>query len=134
MSTHYVGDNPDRVVLGKWNGDDSGYIGDARRHGGIYYDTSAEVWDNIGHGLSKTEGNDLGWEVNESFLRRQMERGIERIDYVVEGTKFASVEDVLRYDPESFSAREIRFITENASSYGYERIGDSWVRVKGGQP
>jgi hypothetical protein len=134
MSTHYVGDNPDRVVLGKWNGDDSGYIGDARRHGGIYYDTSTEVWDNIGHGLSKTEGNDLGWEVNESFLRRQMERGIERIDYVVEGTKFTSVEDVLRYDPESFSAREIRFMTENASSYGYERIGDSWVRVKGGRP
>ena len=134
MSTHYVGDNADRVVLGKWNGDENGYIGDARGRGGIYYDTSTEVWDNVGHGLSKAEANHLGWEVNENFLRSQMERGVDRIDYVVEGTEFTSVEDVLENDARSFSAKEIKFLIENASSYGYTRIGDSWVRVKGGQP
>jgi uncharacterized protein YukE len=134
MSTHYVGDNPDRVVLGKWAGDESGYIGEARGRGGIYYDTSSEVWNNIGHGLSKTDANDLGWEVNEHFLRTQMENGIGRIDYVVEGTNFSSVEDVLLRDPDSFSAKEIRYLTENASSYGYERVGNSWIRVKGSGP
>ena len=133
MSTHYVGDNPDRVVLGKWGGDESGYIGEARGRGGIYYDTSSEVWDNIGHGLSGQAANDLGWEVNESFLRTQMERGVERIDYVTEGTRFNSIADVLRLDADSFSAKEIRYLVENAGDYGYERVGDSWIRVGGGQ-
>jgi hypothetical protein len=39
MVTHYFGDNPDRVVLGKWDGQDGGYIGDARTRGGIFFDT-----------------------------------------------------------------------------------------------
>lgn len=39
MSTHYIGDNPDRVVLGKFGGQEAGYIGEARGHGGIYFDT-----------------------------------------------------------------------------------------------
>jgi hypothetical protein len=133
MSTHYVGDNPDRVVLGKWGGDDGGYIGEARGRGGIYYDTSSEVWTNIGHGLSETAANDLGWEVNENFLRTQMERGVERIDYVTEGTRFNSIADVLRLDGDSFSAKEIRYLIENAGDYGYERVGDSWIRVGGGR-
>ncbi|MDT5089159.1 MAG: hypothetical protein QOG47_1866 [Mycobacterium sp.] len=133
MSTHYVGDNPDRVVLGKWAGDESGYIGEARGRGGIYYDTSSEVWNNIGHGLSEQAANDLGWEVNENFLRTQMERGVDRIDYVTEGTRFNSIADVIRLDPDSFSAKEIRYLVENAGNYGYERVGDSWIRVGGGQ-
>ena len=133
MSTHYVGDNPDRVVLGKWGGDDSGYIGEARGRGGIYYDTSSEVWTNLGRGLSETAANDLGWEVNENFLRTQMERGVERIDYVTEGTRFNSIADVLRLDGDSFSAKEIRYLVENAGDYGYERVGDSWIRAGGGQ-
>ncbi len=133
MSTHYVGDNPDRVVLGKWGGDEGGYIGEARGHGGIYYDTSSEVWDNIGHGLSEQAAIDIGWEVNENFLRTQMERGVDRIDYVTEGTRFNSIADVLRLDADSFSAKEIRYLVENAGDYGYERVGDSWIRVGGGQ-
>lgn len=133
MSTHYVGDDADRVVLGKWAGDENGYIGEARRNGGIYYDTSGDVWDNIGHGLSKQAAIDLGWEVNENFLRSQMERGVARIDYVTEGTRFNSIADVLRLDADSFSAKEIRYLIENAGDYGYERVGDSWVRVEGRQ-
>jgi hypothetical protein len=133
MSTHYIGDSPDRVVLGKWNGDNSGYIGEARSRGGIYYDTSGEVWDNLEAGLSTVDAGQLGWEVNEHFLRSQLERGVPRIDYVVDGSKFLSAEDVLENDAQSFSAREIRFLIDNASEYGYKRIGDSWIRVGGQQ-
>jgi uncharacterized protein YukE len=134
MSTHYIGDNPDRVVLGKFLGQEDGYIGEARGGGGIYYDTSTPVWDAIGQGLSKPEANDLGWLVNEQFLQTQMENGVGRIDYVVESSGYSSLEDVVRSDPQSFSAREIRYLTENAPGYGYERVGNSWVRVGDGGP
>lgn len=77
------------MVLGKWAGDESGYIGEARAGGGIYYDTSSEVWNTIGHGLSEQAAKDLGWGVNENFLQTQMERGVDRIDYGVEGTGFS---------------------------------------------
>lgn len=38
LSTHHFG-NADRVVLGKWDGQDAGYIGEARNNGGIFFDT-----------------------------------------------------------------------------------------------
>lgn len=60
-----------------------------------------------------------------------MQNGVERIDPVVDHNKFNSIEDVVRSDPNSFSATEIRYLSQNAASYGYERVGDSWVRVKG---
>lgn len=44
MSTHYVGDSPDRVVLGKFGGQEAGYIGEARGYGGIYFDTGDPAW------------------------------------------------------------------------------------------
>jgi hypothetical protein len=132
MSTHYVGDNPDRVVLGKFLGQEDGYIGETRGGGGIYYDTSNPVWDAIGQGLSKPEANDLGWQVNEQFLRTQMENGVGRIDYVLDPSRFSSVEEVLALDADSFSAREIEFLRSNAEAYGYQQVGDSWVRVASG--
>ena len=82
MSTHYIGDNPDRVVLGKWEGDDGGYIGEARAHGGIYYDTGDETWDAMTYGLSDADKTALAWQVNEHFLRSQMENGVPRIECV----------------------------------------------------
>jgi hypothetical protein len=130
LSTHHVG-NADRVVLGKWDGPDGGYIGEARHNGGIYYDTGGETWDAIGRGLDKPDANALGWQVNEQFLKTQLENGIPRIDYVVEGTRFSSIEDVVRTDPNSFSAKEIAYLMQNAPAYGYERIGNSWVRIGG---
>jgi hypothetical protein len=134
MSTHYIGDNPDRVVLGKFYGQEDGYIGEARGQGGIYFDTSNPIWDAFRDGLSAPQANDLSWLVNEQFLRTQMENGVDRIDYVVDPSRFSSVEDVVRIDPESFSAKEIRYLTENAPAYGYERVGNSWVLVNGGIP
>ena len=65
MSTHYIGDNPDRVVLGKCEGDEDGYIGEARGHGGIYYDTGDRNWDAIDLGLSESDRNGLDWPINE---------------------------------------------------------------------
>ncbi|KUH81417.1 MULTISPECIES: hypothetical protein [unclassified Mycobacterium] len=135
LSTHHMPSpnsdtgNADRVVLGKWAGPEDGYIGEARKNGGIYYDTGPDTWSAIGHGLSRPEADALGWQVNEQFLKTQLEGGVPRIDYVVEGTRFSSVEDVIRTDPNSFSAKEIKYLIQNAPAYGYERIGNSWVRV-----
>jgi hypothetical protein len=132
MSTHYVGDNPDRVVLGKFGGLEGGYIGNARGEGGIYFNTGDPAWVAITEGLSDSQSQGLVWQVNEQFLRSQMERGVPRIDYELLG-KFGSVEDVLDVDPNSFSAMEIAFLKSNADAYGYQQIGNSWVRVTDGQ-
>ncbi|OBI20878.1 hypothetical protein A5712_17345 [Mycobacterium sp. E2327] len=131
MATHYVGNNPDRVVLGKWDGDAAGYIGDARGQGGIYFDTGNPTWDAITYGLPKPVGDDLAWQVNQQFLRGQMEAGVSRIEYhLPQG--FNSVEEVLALRPNTFSAREISFLKANAEAYGYQQVGDVWIRVTGG--
>ncbi|WP_249044864.1 WXG100 family type VII secretion target [Mycobacterium riyadhense] len=127
MSTHYVGDNPDRVVLGRFDGQDGGYIGEARGHGGIYYDTGRDAWDAIGHGLGSADADALGWQVNEQFLRGQMENGVSRIEYVL-NDQYPSLEAVVLKFPDSFSAKEIEFLVENAPKYGYRRVGNAWVR------
>ncbi|MEU0495670.1 hypothetical protein [Mycobacterium sp. NPDC006124] len=124
-ATHHVGDS-DRVVLGKYDGQDGGYIGEAKNHGGIYYDTGPDVWDAIGHGLSPEQSKVLGWKVNEQFLRMQMEHQVSRIEYVLPDG-FDSVDQVARVRRETFSALEINFLNENAARFGYVREGNSWV-------
>jgi uncharacterized protein YukE len=126
MSTHYVGDNPDRVVLGKYDGQDGGYIGEARGNGGIYYDTGRQAWDALTHGLSEAQAQDLAWEANEAFLRKQMENHVSRIEYILPAG-FDSVEDVARIRRETFSALEINFLDQNGAKFGYRRIGNAWV-------
>lgn len=130
VSTHYIGDNPERVVLGRFYGQEGGYVGEARAHGGIYFDTGDPTWDAITNGLLKPGANDLTWQVNEHFLRGQMENGVPRIEYHLP-TEFGSVEELLKLDPKSFSAREIAFLKNNAEAYGYQQVGNSWVRVTG---
>ena len=132
MSTHHVGDNLDRVVLGKFGGQEGGYIGEARGHGGIYFDTGDPTWDAMTYGLNDGDRTSLVWQVNEQFLRGQMARGVPRIDYELLG-KFGSVDDVLDVDPDSFSAMEIAFLKGNAEAYGYRQVGNSWVRVTDGR-
>ncbi len=139
LSTHHMPGPPDtanadRLVLGKWAGMDDGYIGEARSNGGIYFDTGDATWNALGHGLSDEQARTVTWRVNEQFLRTQMENQVQRIDYIIDFKRFSSVEDVVRLDPTSFSAMEIRYLTENAAAHGYERVGNSWVRVEGGQP
>ncbi|CDO87624.1 hypothetical protein AWC29_27870 [Mycobacterium triplex] len=130
MSTHYVGDDPDRVVLGKFGGLEGGYIGEARGQGGIYFSTGDPAWDAITYGLSRAEEHSLVWPVNEQFLRNQMERAIPRIEYhLPQGV--SSVEELMTLDPYSYSAKEIAFLKSNAEMYGYRQVGDSWILIAG---
>lgn len=134
-STHHApgigsNTNPDRVVLGKWDGQDGGYIGEARNNGGIYFDTGDETWNAVGRGLDDASSRSLGWQVNEQFLRAQLENRVPRVDYVLpEG--FSSVEQVAAVQRRSFSAMEINFLKENAAAYGYVQRGNVWVYTGG---
>ncbi len=127
MSTHYVGDNPDRVVLGKFDGYDGGYIGEARGHGGIYFDTGGPTWEALTGGLDDADATALAWQANENFLRTRMEQGVPRIEYVL-GDGYSSVEEVYLKRQGSFSALEIEFLTANAARYGYHRVGNTWMK------
>lgn len=118
--------NPDRVVLGKWDGQDGGYIGEARHNGGIYFDTGGDTWNAVGRGLDEVQSKELGWQVNEQFLRSQLENKVSRVDYVLPDG-FNSVEQVMRQRRESFSALEINFLKEHGAAYGYKQYGNSWV-------
>ena len=119
-----------RVVLGKYEGNEAGYIGEARRHGGIYYDPGPETLDAMTYGLSDEHANQLCWQVHEAFLRKQMERGPARFDYVLNRGQSSSVEEILALDPHSFAAKEISFLKRNAESYGYQQLGTSWLQVR----
>jgi len=132
MVTHYVGDNPDRVVLGKWEGQDGGYIGEARANGGIFFDTGDPVWKALAEGLDKPTEQAVVWPVNEQFLRSKMEDQIGRIDYVLDHREYDSLEDMAENRAKSYSAYEVNFLNNTASSYGYDRVGDSWIYVAGG--
>jgi hypothetical protein len=129
MVTHYIGDNPDRVVLGKWDGQEAGYIGEARGNGGIYFDTGDPTWEALTAGLPKSVEQELVWPVNEQFLRTQMENQVGRIDYLLDNSKYSCLEDMILDRAGSYSAMEIEFLSNNAAAYGYERVGDSWVYV-----
>jgi primosomal replication protein N len=129
MSTHYIGDNPDRVVLGKFH-PEGGYIGEARGHGGIYFDTGDPTWDALTQGFATGEEKSLVWQVNESFLRNQMESGVPRIEYVLPDG-YDSVEQLAGAQRQSYSAMEINFLKDHAASYGYEQQGNVWVCAGG---
>ncbi|WP_445169615.1 hypothetical protein ACTXG7_10020 [Mycolicibacterium sp. Dal123E01] len=127
LSTHYVGNDPDRVVLGRFDGQDSGYIGDARGGGGIYFDTGDPVWDAITNGLTGSDSKALAWQVNEQFLRNQMESHVGRIEYALDHSEYTSLQAMVLTHPKSFSAMEVNFLNKNAAAYGYQRVGDAWV-------
>ncbi|MCS6906700.1 MAG: hypothetical protein RML93_02305 [Anaerolineales bacterium] len=115
QSTHGSGD---RVVIGKWV-EGGGYIAEAQKHGGIYFETAEGVWEALG------KNRELAWAVNEQFLRNQLEAGVSRIELVGE-----TIEEVLTMRPKSFTAKEIDFLKQNAWKYGYELQGNVWVKVK----
>jgi hypothetical protein len=133
MSTHYVGDNPERVVLGQFGGQEGGYIGEARGNGGIYFDTGDPTWDALASGLTKPVEQDVVWPVNEQFLRTQMENHVGRIEYLLDSDKYSSLEDMMLDRSGSYSAMEVEYLSKNAAAYGYERVGNSWVYGGRGQ-
>jgi uncharacterized protein YukE len=130
MVTHSFGDNPDRVVLGKWDGQDGGYIGEARAHGGIFFDTGDPAWKALAEGLDTPSEQAVVWPVNEQFLRSQMENHVPCIEYVLPDG-FDSVDQVALQRRESYSAFEINFLNQNAAEFGYRRVGNEWVYGNG---
>lgn len=126
MSTHYVGEFPDRVVLGRFGGQDGGYIGEARGNGGIYFDTGDPTWAALTDGLANSQQLGVVWPVNESFILEQMESQVSRFDYALP-SGFANVDDIVRRRPYTYSAHEINYLDQNGPAFGYERVGNSWI-------
>ena len=95
--------------------------GDAVAEGGVFFDTGDEVWK-----LLEQSGVEP-WRINEAFMRRQLEAGVERIEFVGEDifSVINSSDDRIR---NSYRAREIRWLLGNADDYGYELIGNVWVK------
>ncbi len=114
QSTHGSGT---RVVLGEWI-EGGGYIAEAQKNGGIYYETASGVWDALG------KNDALAWASNEQFLRNQLEAGVGRIDFVGQ-----SITEVLRNDVGTFRWKEVKWLLDNAERYGYKLVGNSWVKV-----
>lgn len=112
----------DRVVLGKWE-QNGGYIAEAQRNGGVWYETGPGVYDELTRGLSSDEARRAAWQVNEQFLDSQLERGVGRIELTGE-----SIQEVLTSRPDSFTAMEIDYLSRNAAKYGYVREGNAWVK------
>jgi RHS repeat-associated protein len=114
QSTHGSGT---RVVLGKWV-EGGGYIAEAQKNGGIYYETASGVWDALG------KNDALAWAANEQFLRNQLEAGVGRIDFVGQ-----SIDDVRKSAVGSFRWKEVDWLLRNAEKYGYKLVENSWVKV-----
>jgi WXG100 family type VII secretion target len=112
----------DRVVLGPWKAWEAAdyvdsYIAQAKSGGGIWFETP--------DGMYKVLGSDRMWQVNESFLRQQLESGAP-IHYVGE-----SIADVL--DPKNAgraSYKEIQYLMDHAADYGYtfDPITGVWTK------
>lgn len=60
-----------------------------------------------------------------------MENHVGRIEYILDQEKYSSLEDMMWDRSGSFSAMEVEFLSKNAATYGYERVGDAWVYVGG---
>ena len=118
-TTHGSGD---RLVLGAWQ-EGSGYIGDAVESGGVFFDTGDETWEVL---KSLKEIDVEPWRINEAFLRQQLENGVERIDFV--GIDILDVINSTDINVRnSYRAKEIRWLLENAKDFGYINVGNSWV-------
>jgi hypothetical protein len=114
----------DRVVLGRWQGDYAGYVGEAKLNGGTWYQTDAGVFERMTAGLTQIERDALSWKVNEMFLTQQLQKGVAKLE--VTGPSIAEVK--MNY-PNSYLALEIKFLEANAAKYGYQQVGNSWVKV-----
>ena len=113
-STHGSGD---RVVLGKW----PGYIDEATANGGVYFSTPNGVFQTLEAELGAAAG-DRVWQINQAFLDQQMQRGVSKIEFTQEG-----IEHAMRNE-QSFSARELNYLSERAGDYGYRPNGNAFER------
>lgn len=119
LTTHGSGD---KVVLGPWKAWEAtdyvdSYIAQAKSGGGIWFETP--------EGMYKVLGSDRMWQVNESFLRQQLESGVP-IHYVGE-----SIADVLNPKNAGRSSyKEIKYLMDHAADYGYtfDPISGVWTK------
>ncbi len=109
-----------RVVLVAW-GDAGEYIQAAVDEDGIFLDVGPEV----GQYIQKGDIEFL--PINEHFLKNQLETGVDRVDFVRDDM-YSVIESPDRQVRESYRAKEIRWLLENADDYGYELIGNSWIK------
>jgi hypothetical protein len=123
LSTHTAG-NLDRVVVGKWE-KDGGYVGEAKKNGGIWYETGPNFFSKLSEGLDELTIKEKAWNVNKQFLLMQLQRGVHRITLFGE-----TIEAVKSFRARSYTALEIEFLDKNAGDYGYIRESNSWVKVK----
>jgi hypothetical protein len=107
-----------RIVLGKF-GESGEYIQEALDQGGVFYDTSDEIWQRL-KGL-EAQGID-SIRFNEAFLRQQMELGTGSIELVNE-----TIGEVFRERFDSATASELNFLEIYGIQYGYMLEGEAWV-------
>ena len=125
LTAHGAGD---RVVLGPWKGFDdvaydTSYIGQAKSGGGRWFETPDGMYDALGRDSNKM------WQVNESFLRQQLESGVPRIEYVGE-----NMADVLKPSNASrMSYKELSYLRDNAADFGYrfDPAAQAWIKDAG---
>jgi hypothetical protein len=86
----------------------------------------------LAEGLGTPTEHALVWPVNENFLRTQMEDHVGRIDYLLDRSLYDSLEDMAVDRAGTYSSYEVNYLNDVASSYGYERVGDSWIYVESG--
>jgi len=87
----------------------------------VFYDIRDEIFEQL-------DKLGLGWNASEAFLRRQLEAGVERIDFV-SGDIDAILRDFAGTADKDvpYRVRELRWLIANAGDYGYSRVGNRWV-------
>jgi hypothetical protein len=112
------GKNNDRLVLGEREA----VMQEARNHGGAFIDLNPGVLRML------QEGHIDPYLIYERALLQKLEGKIARIDFVK-----ANVEDLYTAwkgkseDQAPIQVRLILWLKNNASTYGYEQSGNSWV-------
>jgi hypothetical protein len=68
--------------------------------------------------------------VKKAFLCRKLEAGVERIDFVGESVEgiTSAFKDIPFSELPTYRFKEIFWLERNAGTYGYSRVGNSWIR------
>ncbi|RMD62918.1 RHS repeat-associated core domain-containing protein, partial [Candidatus Parcubacteria bacterium] len=113
----------DRFVIGPYNTEEGvlNYIEEANVNGGKYFDAGQKLWKEL-------EREGLTEEVNRRVIYEQMKAGISRIEL----SSGETIEHVLKFRPNSWTAKEIQWIQEFAERFGYIRneAGTGWIKLR----
>ena len=115
MATHYVGDNPDRVVLGKWGiikmADTSVMPG---VYGGIFFDTGDETFNAMrAGGLDKPTEQALVWPDQRTLSSHSDGESNPRASTnVLDHDEYDSLEDMAEARGLSYSSYEVNYLNQ----------------------